>query len=387
MSSDRTATAARVALVLTGGGARGAYQAGVVEAVHEIAARLGVARPFQTLTGVSAGAINASFLAAQADAPFEAAARLAGFWRSLQSDMIFRTDAASIGRIGLRWITEMVATGNIGRHQARALLDTAPLRGLLRKRIPFRRIRGNLDAGHLDGLAVAATDVESSENITFCMVRDEFVPWTRSFRLGVPAVIGEAHVAASAAIPLLFPPIEIGGRPFGDGCLRHAAPLSAALHLGASKLLVVGVRKGYEPDAAASFLAGRPAPAPSLARILSLVIHAVMLEAVDVDIERLRRINATIRLIPEAQRAQTPLREVECLYLRPSEDVGQIAAEESKHAPRIIRYLLRGLGPVEEAAGIASYLLFEPGYCGRLIELGRRDTLARQDEVEAFLQR
>lgn len=375
-------------LVLAGGGARGAYQVGVLRAVQEIAAKAKWRSSFQVLSGVSAGAVNAAYLAAYADNLDRAVARLEEFWSNLHSEAVFRTDIGSIGKIGCGWIADVATAGSAGHHYAHALLDTSPLANLVRTRIPFGRIAVNLNAGLLSGVAISATDYQSTDNVSFFMsARDKSEPWERSSRVGVRSVIGAEHVMASAAIPLLFPPISINGHHFGDGCMRHAAPLSAPIHLGAEKLLIVGVRRTREASGEQSrgFLSGGITAKPSVARVLSVVINAVLLEAVEIDIERLARINRTVGLLPLAQRKMTPLRTVEWLYINPSEDIGAIAAEEMGSLPKVLRYLLRGLGPKDEAADIASYLLFEPSYCQRLIRLGYRDAYAKRDKIEVFL--
>ena len=377
----------RTGLVLTGGGARGAYQVGALQGVNKIAADFGQNATYSILTGVSAGAINAAYLAAFADDFTRALHRLKMFWSHLHSEAVFRTDLGSIGKISWQWMADVATGGSGGRHFAQALLDTAPLANLIREHIPFGRIAANLNAAILKGVAVSATDYDSTENVTFFMANDDATEsWQRAARVGVRAAITEVHIMASAAIPILFPPVEIGGRYFGDGCMRHSAPLSAALHLGADKLLVVGVRKGRPTSIdGPGFLDGTKTNRPSLARTASVVINAVLLESVETDIERLTRINQTLDLVATPQRTLTALRKVDCLYLHPSEDLGAIAAEEMSALPKVMRYLLRGLGPREEAADIASYLFFEPAYCHRLMELGYRDALARRDEIEDFL--
>lgn len=397
----------KMALVLSGGGARGAYQAGAVRGIAQIAAECGLDQPFRILTGVSAGAINTAYLAAYADDLSAASERLIQFWGSIRSDEVFRTDAFSLGRIGMHWALDAVSGGMRFGRQAQALLDTTPLQKLLSKRIPIDQIAKQIEIGSIDAFAVSATSYATSECISFYMSEPAVVPWRRSRRVGMACNIGLQEIMASAAIPILFPPVGIADDFFGDGCLRNTAPLSPALHLGATKLLVIGVRTAgvhnLEDASSPGERIGRepfhnPRPqnsrkniqnnmlGPSIARVLNTLINAVLLDGVDADIERLARINRTLALLPETAKEHTPLRPIDWLYVHPSVDIAKIALEEARSMPRLIRYLLAGLGSTAEAADVISYLLFEPRFCQRLSDLGYKDALARRDEIANFLQ-
>lgn len=397
----------KMALVLSGGGARGAYQAGAVRGIVEIATSCGIDHPFRILTGVSAGAINAAYLAAYADATAAASVRLTQFWGSIRSEEVFRTDPLSLGRIGMHWALDAVSGGLRFGRQARALLDTTPLHQLLEKRIPVAQISKQVEGGYIDAFAVSATSYASSESISFYMSHRPLPPWRRSRRIGVASPISLQEIMASAAIPILFPPVQIADDYFGDGCLRNTAPLSPALHLGANKLLIVGVRTAgihkaedltkvmgntsdTNPNNPSSNELQRAqleqALSPSLARVLNTLINAVLLDGIDADIERLARINRTLALLPESAKAQTPLRPIDWLYVHPSVDIAQLALDEARSMPRLIRYLLAGLGSSAEAADVISYLLFEPRFCERLSDLGYKDAIARRDEIADFLQ-
>lgn len=374
-------TGARRGLVLTGGGARGAYQAGVIQGLGEIAAARDGKIPFSIITGASAGAINASFVAATADQFCTSSTKLSSFWGKLRTRDVFRTDVVSLGRIGLQWAAD-VMFGKLKRTKgARALLDTEPLRQLLPSYVPFDRIRSNIDNGVIRAFEVTATDYQSAENISFIMTRDPNVAWQRSRRRSMPAEIGLDHVLASAAIPLFFPPVEVGGRHYGDGCLRNPAPLSPAIRLGARKVLIVGVRHPRSP----SEMDALPAMRPTVGRVLSMLLNAILMDAVEFDLERLTRINATLSAIPEPLRESMPLKEIDLCVIRPSEDLGQYAASQFGRLPDPLQYLIGGLGSRHEASELISYLLFEPAYTGFLTELGRKDVLARKDEIEDFL--
>jgi len=371
-------------LVLTGGGARGAYQAGVLQGIAEITAKHGKAVPFGVISGASAGAINASFVAAAADDFTSAMARLAKFWGSLHSGSVFRTDVRSLARIGFNWAGDLTMGSLKGSKRARALFDTTPLQQLIADSIPFRRIRANLDSGIIQACEVSALDYRTSENVSFIMSRTPIAEWVHPRRRSVFSEIAAQHVLASSAIPLLFPPVNVEGRHYGDGCVRNPAPFSPAIRLGASRLLIVGVRHGRSP--------GVPRPEnlpsalrPSIARILGVVINAVMMDTVEHDIDRLARLNAVVRGVPNEYRQQMPLKEIEFLAIQPSEDLGEMAAQQFHRLPAAIQYVVRGLGSRTEASELVSYLLFEPSFCRLISELGRQDAHRRQDEIAAFL--
>ena len=387
--STATSTAmSKTGLVLSGGGARGAYQAGVLRGIFEVAAGLGIQRPFQILTGVSAGAVNTAFLAAHADNPTKAVKRLTDFWGSLHSADVLKTDACTLAQIGWQWARDAVSGGTRRGPRAQALLDTSPLADLIRLHIPFDAIRRNLDANHLEAVAVSATDYTSMECLSFYMARRQVLPWHRSRRIGVDQNIGVSEVLASAAIPILFPPVRIGKRFFGDGCLRNSAPLSPAVHLGADRLIVIGVRKAVGIDEIPN-LDSVPhledSVQPSIARVLNVIINAVLLDAVDADIERLARINNTVDLLGRDAKSATTLRYIDWLYFHPSADIAQIAIEEARSMPNLIRYLMAGIGTTADAADLVSYLLFEPAFSQRLLKLGYLDALARANEIANFL--
>jgi NTE family protein len=204
--------------------------------------------------------------------------------------------------------------------------------------------------------------------------------WVRSRRLSVRAQIDASHIMASSAIPLFFPPIPVGDDAYGDGCLRNTAPLSPAIHLGADRLLVVSVRR---PD-------GRAAPhapdmEPSVARVLGVILNALLLDAIEVDMERMSRVNQTIGLVPQSHRESLQLRKVDYLWIRPSRDIGHLAGELFDKLPRVIKYLIGGLGSSSEAAELTSYLLFDPEFCGLLVELGYNDAIENRESIAGFL--
>jgi NTE family protein len=295
--------------------------------------------------------------------------------------MVLRTDVGSLGKIAFKWVTDIILSRLKPRTQARSLLDTSPLRKLLADRIPFDRIDTNLASGVLHSLVLTANDYATSESINFVQMLAGYEGWTRTRRRSMRATITLDHVMASAAIPLFFPPVKVGERYFGDGCLRNTAPVSPAIHLGADRLVIVGVRKAKQENDLTV-----PAPhSPTIAKILGVMLNAVLMDALEFDIERLSRINSTLaRIAPEAREGMV-LRPVNFINLQPSEDIGAFAATQFKALPESIRFLLGGLGNMQEASELISYLLFESEYCRYLVDLGYKDTMSRRDELKEFL--
>lgn len=370
----------KLAIVLSGGGARAAYQAGVLRA---IAGWLppGAPTPFAVVTGTSAGAINAVAIAAGAHDFGQATGHLCELWSNVRARHIYRTDALRLAGQGLRWVVSFVPAW---RHRRPAsLLDNAPLAGFLRRAIRFDAVRTALDDGVLDSLAVTAMSYRSGMSVTFCQARSGAELWQRAQRVGVAASIGVPHLMGSSAIPFVFPPAAIDGEYFGDGAVRQVAPTSPALHLGADRILVVGVaRSSVRPDAPPS-----PTP-PSMAQIGGQVLASVFTDALGTDLEKVRLVNTAVRQIPPDRLAASPvpLRDVGLCTVTPSVVLEDIALGHVDELPGTIRMLLRGVGGTHRGgAALLSYLLFAPGFCRALIELGKNDATARRAEIEALL--
>ncbi|MCY1006572.1 patatin-like phospholipase family protein [Nannocystis pusilla] len=372
-------------LVLTGGGARAAYQAGAIHALAELA---GVRKlPFRVLAGVSAGAINAAFLAAHADDFPRAARMLRDFWHRLTPDHVYRTDMPRLAAIGSSWLRDLSLGGLLGASPTNFLLDTAPLRGLLAERLPLTRIGEHLSTGRLRGLAVTATIISPAPPSPSSR------PTPKPVRgCGAPArathEVRLEHVLASAAIPLFFPPVAIDGAFHGDGCVRMHAPTSPAIHLGADRLLAIGIRYARTGDQTLQLNDEARSDRLAVADIVGVLLNAVFLDSLEADLELLERINRTIAHVPLERHADIPgrLRAIPVLALQPSQDLGRMAVDQYDEFPRVVRYLLRGIGATGERGwDLLSYLAFEPGYVRRLLELGYSDVMARRDELTAFL--
>jgi NTE family protein len=375
-------------LVLTGGGARAAYQVGALRAIADLAGARG-ARLFQVVSGVSAGAVNSAAIAARADDFPRATRELWGMWSTLTPDLVYRTDLRSLSHIGSRWLRDVSLGGalGLGASGVNHLLDTRPLHRLLQARLPIERIPARIADGSLHALAITATNYATGTSVTFFDGVPGIVPWQRSTRIGVRQALSVEHVLASAAIPLFFPPVRVAGAWYGDGCVRMSAPLSPAIHLGAERLIAIGIRYQRTDLEVLALNRERRADEPTLSDLAGVLLNAVFLDALDGDLERVERINRTLALIPDGSAQQQPLRPVPVLALRPSEDLGRLAAQQYEHLPSTLRYFLSGLGATGDRGwDLVSYLAFEPVYIRRLLDLGYRDTIARGDEVRAFLE-
>ncbi|MEY4751233.1 MAG: hypothetical protein RIQ60_3447 [Pseudomonadota bacterium] len=394
MHVSDASTSPAIGLVLTGGGARAAYQVGVLKALNAIRRERGAPRasPFKVLAGTSAGAINACALACQADDFDRAVSELARVWQGFTVGQVYRADSLSVIRSGAPWLT-MMSLGWLvtrwARVKPRSLLDNRPLERLLQNLIAWHRLPEMMRNGDLAALAVTASSYTSGLHVTFYESQEDIEPWTRSQRIAVRTRLMPDHLLASAAIPFVFPsvPLMCGERPewFGDGSMRQAAPISPAVHLGAERVMIIGAGRMHEPP-------DRPLPPsayPSVAQIAGHALSNIFLDALKVDIERMQRINTTLSLLDESGRARTSLRPIEALVIAPSQRLDDLAAQHIRSLPLTIRSLLgavgiSGRGNDSGGAALASYLLFEAPYTRALIDLGEQDTLARRDDVERF---
>ena len=368
----------RAGLVLTGGGARAAYQVGVIKAVRDI---LGspARNPFPILCGTSAGAINAASLAAFADDFPRAVANLLEFWEHMHCKHIYRTDALHIVKSGARWLGAMML---LSRHNPVSLLDNAPLREMLEKNLDMTRIQTHLDSGALYAVCVTASGYTSGQSVSFFQGGSGLEGWERNQRIGAAVTLKLDYLLASAALPFIFPAVKVHREYFGDGSMRQIAPVSPALHLGADRVLIVGTGRQTLDQARA-----RSNVYPSLAQIAGHALNSIFLDSLMVDIERLERINRTVKLIPPEtlNESGVQLRPIKVLFITPSQPLERIASRFLHELPKTVRFILRPTGALNRSgSNLASYLLFEESFCRALIDLGYQDTVSRETEVREF---
>lgn len=368
-------------LILTGGGARAAYQVGVLLAVAKLSSNPR-RNPFPILCGTSAGAINAASIACVADDFGKAVGILADVWRNMRAGDIYRADAIGIGASVARWLSMLVA-GWLVRNPPRSLLDNSPLRELLVRHLDFSGIERSIANGALHAVSITASGYESGESLSFFQAHPSAHPWRRVKRLGIRAPLTVEHLLASSAIPFIFPPTRIHREYFGDGSMRQLTPISPAVHLGAERILVVGANQANE-----GFDRQKVEFHPSFAQIAGHALSSIFLDGLAVDIERMQRINETLSAIPPEVRAASdiPLRLIKTLVISPSERLERIAAEHAGALPAPVKAMLTGIGAMNRQGGaLTSYLLFEQPFTRTLIDLGYADTMARDTEVGDFL--
>lgn len=371
-----TQSAPRPALMLPGGGARGAYQVGVLKAMAEYLP--GPETPFRIIAGTSAGAINAAVMASHAENFAHGAERLGQFWGNFRCRHIYRTGWLHNMGTGLHWLASMTL-GGLGIANPKSLLDNRPLGQLLERELDTDGIRRAIDQGHLDALLVTASGYSTARAVTFFQGRDEFVDWRRYRRAGVRSAIDARHLLASAALPLLFPAQLIGNEYFGDGGMRHTTPLSPPIHMGADRIVIIGTRdelQDPEPDECDCY--------PSLGDIGGYLLDVIFMDYLNNDLARLKRINRTLDIVPEPLRPQTGLRKIDALLIQPSEDLREVANRHMHRVPASVKTLLKGIGAWGPGR-LPSYLLFEAEFCRELIELGYRDGMTRRDEVRKVM--
>lgn len=368
-----------VGLILPGGGARGAYQLGVLQAIAEMGPEEG--NPFPIMVGVSVGAINATALASRADNFREAVEWLACLWRNLRSSKVYRTDYQTIIRNGFRWFMALTF-GGLGAANPKSLLDNTPLGELLAREIDFGRIHKAIRKGAVRAVGITASSYTQGKAITFFEARKGVQEWVRSRREGDRVKLGVNHVMGSVALPFVFPPQQIGYDYFGDGSLRLTAPLSPAIHFGAERILVIGSR-----DEKPSAIPTKKTEAgfPTFGEIAGSALDILFNDNLREDTERAERVNRTVSLLSPKKRGKTPLRVVEIMTIRPSRDVRDIARKYVDHIPWTIRMLLKGVGAWGGRWQLPSYLMFEPAFLADLMELGYKDAMRRKKELREFL--
>jgi NTE family protein len=373
----------RKALILPGAGARGAYQIGVLKAIAGILPER-EPNPLSIICGTSAGAINAAVLAGRASNFERAVADMERVWASFSASQVYRSDDWTMLKTSLHWLAAAML-GGLGVRNPSSLLDNAPLRELLTQNVRFDGIRRSIDQGHLDAVAVTASAYSTARSVTFFEGRPELKSWTRVRRIGRATRLNVDHLMASAAVPFVFPPVQIGGEFYGDGSMRNRAPLSAAIHLGADRMLVVGVRD-ERPDAEPPV--GSKPQRPTFAHLGGYMLDTLFMDGLYTDLEHLSRMNRVLEQLGDRKPTGVlaDLRPLHTLVIVPRQDLRSLAAEFARELPRGVRLLLRGLGASSHSGlQLVSYLLFESGFTRALIDMGYRDAMEMEDELRAFI--
>jgi NTE family protein len=369
-------------LVMGGGGARAAYQVGFLRSLARRFPELRI--PY--ITGVSAGAINAALLASHHGTFLQATDELTQLWSRLTMGDVFRVDGGTLLANAVRWGRQLVSGGFGGAPRARGLVDTQPLRTFLGEVLhavdgELTGIGANIEAGRLKAVAMSTSSYSTGQSVTWVQGQD-IREWERPHRRARKTTLTVEHVMASAALPLLFPAVRLDNAWYGDGGIRLTAPLSPALHLGASRLIAISTRyerSAREADEPAIY--GYPPPA----QVMGVLMNSIFLDLLDYDALRLDRLNRLIELLPREERLN--LRPVKLLVLRPSRDLGKLATDYEARLPRAFRFLTRGLGTHQtRSTDFLSLVLFEPTYLRSLVEMGEADGTARIEEVAAFLE-
>jgi NTE family protein len=359
----------KIALVLTGGGARSAYQVGVLKGIAELVRR-GSSCPFQIITGTSAGAVSAIALASDAAHFRRSVFAIERVWRDFRVHQVFRADPWSMLKSGMHWMLALL-TGGWLMHPPHAMFDNTPLWELLRAQLDFDGIPRSLYKRHLEAIGVCATCYADADSVTFYASSSEIEPWARVFRKGARAQLTLDHLMASLSIPFLFRPVLLNEQFFGDGAMRQTSPLSPAIHLGADRLLIVGVNDPINLGARPKV----PAIEPSFGQIIGFMLDSLFMDQLHADLERINRYNEN-----------SEFRHIDSLVLIPSRDVNEIARRHAHELPRSLRALLRTLGANNAASTLLlSYLLFERGFTRELIAMGYQDARSHADQIRSFL--
>jgi NTE family protein len=375
------------ALILSGGGARAAYQVGVLSAINEVLPTT-TRNPFPIICGTSAGAINALALAAHSGNFSEAVADLNDIWSNLSTDKVFKTAWKDLASGGARIFWSLFNEG-VSKRRALALLDNEPLRNFLVEHIDFDQLEAGLKRGDLKAICATAMNYSTGESVSFFQGDKTVESWRRYRRIGVSTKLTLDHLMASAAIPALFPPVKLNNDFYGDGALRQMAPISPALHMGADRIFVIGVSNNRDPLSRAK-QSPRLAYSPSVGQVFGQMFHSAFIDSLEGDLEHLERINALLKLIPEKElEAQNVrLRPVETMVISPSKALDKLAERRFRHMPKGVRMFLHSAGATRKGGGggTSSYLLFEKPYIDELIELGYQDAMWEKDNIQAFFR-
>ncbi len=380
---NRSQNTPKIALILSGGGARAAYQVGVLQAIADLVPK-DTPNLFPIVCGTSAGAINAAAIAIFAQHFREAIWRLVHVWANFHVTQVFRADSLGLTKSGLHWLAAILA-GGLGKRNPVSLLDRTPLFQLLGPRLPFENIQKNIDADLLHALSITASSYQTGHSVAFYQGVEDIAPWHKSNNVGVPTSIKLNHLMGSSSIPFLFEAVQIGQQFYGDGSMRQTNPLSPAMRLGADKTFVIGVKAESDAEDTKE----QPAAYPTLGQIGGQVLDSIFLDNMDLDLELMQGINHTLKQIPERHIPEDSriVRKVESMSISPSQDIFRIAAKHTHLLPKQVRFILKGVGASGgRGANLISYLLFEKAFCRELITLGYSDSMNRKEEIIDFLE-
>jgi len=369
----------KIGLVLPGGGARGAYQVGVLKAINEM---MPDSNPFSIISGTSAGAINASFLASRSESFKEAVELLSGVWSNFKTNKVYRTDTLTMLKSSLQWLLT-ISSGGVLVKNPKSLLDNSPLRHLLEEAINIQGIKNNIDKGNLDAFAITSAGYSSKKSVTFFQSEQDDIEWERFLRVGLKTDIAIDHLMASIALPLIFPAVKINNEYFGDGAMRQATPLSPAIRLGAEKLLIITTDlKSHKNHLTDNQIY------PSIGEVGGYMLDALFTGGLLSDLERLDRINQIIENSGNnsVQTSTKKMKHLEYCVISPSKDINKIAREHYNDVPYSIKLLMKGLGLKNKSESeLLSFLLFESSFASSLIDLGFEDGMKKQSEIKAIL--
>jgi NTE family protein len=371
----------KTGLVLTGGGARAAYQVGVLKAISELVFKPHCGNPFPIITGTSAGAINATVFASYAQTPRVGIKSLERVWQSFSVDQVFRSDFRGIVKNAARW-TKSLFVQDYHKTRQLSLLNNRPLVELLSRVVHYGNLQKAIDNHCLDAICVTASGYTSGQSVSFFQGNESIQGWKRHRRIGCKTQLERKHLLASAAIPLVFPAVKVNREFFGDGSVRFLSPLSPAIHLGAERILVVGV----DPIREENTTRPRELFYPTTADIAGHVLDSVFIDSLDSDLERIKRVNKTLNLIPEEiRKTKTNLRPIETLSISPSQDLSELSSKYFHTLPRMVKFFFRRIGiDNTEGSTVLSYLLFESLYTKELIDLGYHDAMQKSGEIKDF---